>query len=40
MPNSGLWSPHIYFLDIVQTADALNNLLWRVKFLLWPVYDP
>lgn len=39
-PNSGLRCPCIYFLDIVQIADVLNNLLWRVKFLLWTVYDP
>lgn len=39
-PNSGLWSPLIYFLDIFQITDPLNNLLGRVKFLLWTVYDP
>lgn len=39
-PNSGLWSPLIYFLGIFKITDALNNLLWKVKFLLWAAYDP
>lgn len=39
-PNSGLWSPLIYVLDIFKIRDALNNLLWRVKFLFETVYDP
>lgn len=38
--NSGLWSLLIFFLDIFKITDALNNLLWRVKFLFWIVYDP
>lgn len=39
-PNSGLCSPLIYVLDIFKIRDALNNLLWRVKFLFETVYDP